>query len=612
MIQLIEINKQFAGQVLFEDLSFNLARGERVGLVGRNGSGKSTLFSIILGRLTPDAGEVSIPNNYKIGHLEQHISFTEKTVLEECCQVLTGDNKFDFYKAEKILSGLGFSDEDMHKDPLSFSGGYQIRINLCKSLLTEPDLLLLDEPTNYLDILSLRWLRQFLRSFPGEVILITHDRDFMNSVSTHTMGIYRKKLKKILGNTDKFYEQMVLQDEIYEKTRVNQEKKRAHLESFVDRFGAKASKATQAQSKMKQLAKMGTIDKLDAEAKMGLCFQYQDFSSKQLMSVDDVSFSYKEDSPVLFDDVTFSIGKNERIGIIGKNGKGKSTLLNVISGELKPNTGSLTQHNSLKIGHLGQTNVGRLDKRNTIIEEIQLANSDLSTTAIRNICGSLMFEGDMALKKIDVLSGGEKNRVLLGKIMANKTNLLLLDEPTNHLDMESIDILTEELQDYPGAVVVVTHSEELLRRVVNRLVIFHKDRAEYFYGGYDDFLEKIGWEEEQGLKQKSDSNKPKLSKKEMHAKRQAIIKERSKTCNPLKKELEKSENKIMELEETLETANHEMADAISNEQSSDIASLSEKIGKIQIDIQKAFEAIEPIEHKLVTLDEKFEKQLEDL
>lgn len=450
MIQLNEIDKQFAGQVLFENLSFNLAKGERVGLVGRNGSGKSTLFSIILGRLTPDAGEVSIPNNYKIGHLEQHISFSKQTVLEECCQVLSGDQKFDFYRAEKILSGLGFSDEDMQKDPMSFSGGYQIRINLCKSLLTEPDLLLLDEPTNYLDILSLRWLRQFLRAFPGEVILITHDRDFMNSVSTHTMGIYRKKLKKILGNTDKFYEQMILEDEIYEKTRINQEKKRAHLESFVERFGAKASKATQAQSKMKQLAKMSTLDKLDAEAKMGLCFQYNDFPSKQLMSVENVSFSYGEDKPILFNDVSFSIGKNERIGIIGKNGKGKSTFLNVISGELKPNTGSLTKHNSLKLGHLGQTNVGRLDKRNTIIEEIQLANSDLPTTAIRNICGSLMFEGDMALKKIDVLSGGEKNRVLLGKIMANKTNLLLLDEPTNHLDMESIEILTEELQDYAG------------------------------------------------------------------------------------------------------------------------------------------------------------------
>ena len=234
MIQLSNIQKQFAGQVLFKDLSFNLGSRERIGLVGRNGSGKSTLFAMILGKLSPDGGEVSIPKNYKIGNLEQHIEFTKKTVLDECIQVLSGDAQFDFYKAEKILFGLGFTENDLEQDPHSFSGGYQIRINLCKALLTEPTLLLLDEPTNYLDIISLRWLRQFLRSFAGEVILITHDRNFMNSVTTHTMGIYRKKLKKVKGSTDKFYEQMIIEDEIHEKTRQNQEKKRAHLESFVD------------------------------------------------------------------------------------------------------------------------------------------------------------------------------------------------------------------------------------------------------------------------------------------------------------------------------------------------------------------------------------------
>lgn len=610
MIQLSNIEKQFAGQVLFQDLSFSLAPRERIGLVGRNGSGKSTLFAMILGRLAPDAGEVSIPKNYKIGNLEQHIHFTKDTVLEECTQVLTGDAQFDFYKAEKILFGLGFTDADLEKSPGSFSGGYQIRINLCKALLTEPDLLLLDEPTNYLDIISLRWLRQFLRSFAGEVILITHDRDFMNSVTTHTMGIYRKKLKKIKGATAHFYEQMVLEDEIHEKTRLNQEKKRAHLESFVDRFGAKASKATQAQSKMKQLAKMDKIEKLDSESDMGLCFNHEEISSKQIMQVEDLSFRYGEDKPILFSDINFAIGKTERIGIIGKNGKGKSTLLNVIGGELTPLTGKVSSHSALSLGHLGQTNVSRLDNRNTIIEELQLANSKLGTTAVRNICGSLMFEGDMALKKISVLSGGEKNRVLLGKIMANKTNLLLLDEPTNHLDMESIEVLTQELESYPGAVVVVTHSEELLRRVVNRLIIFHRDKAEYFYGGYDDFLEKVGWEEEESNAPKV--VKPKFSKKELHAKRQVIIKERSKSCNPLKKNIEKYENLILKFEEELEEHNKAMAAAVNSQNNPEIAILSEKIGKTQIEIQKAFESMEESSDKLEKLESSFEEQLEEL
>ncbi|MEX1100109.1 MAG: ABC-F family ATP-binding cassette domain-containing protein, partial [Bacteriovoracaceae bacterium] len=511
MIQVTNLAKEFAGQVLFKDLSFNLDKGERVGLVGRNGSGKSTLFSLILGKIAPDGGEISIPKGYNIGQLEQHIRFSKNSVMEECCLALSEEHKYDFYKAEKILFGLGFEDADLEKDPKSFSGGYQIRINLCKALLSEPDLLLLDEPTNYLDILSLRWLRSFLRSFPGEIVLITHDRAFMDSVTTHTMGIYRKGLKKIKGGTAKFYEQMELEDEIYEKTRANQEKKKEHLESFVERFRAQASKASQAQSKLKQLNKMQSLDALEDEGNMGLRFRYQECPGKELMRGEKLGFGYDEE--LLFSDVSFGIGRKDRIGIIGKNGKGKSTLLNLLAGELSPVKGELSSHPSLAIGHLGQTNVARLNEENTIVQEVQEANLDLSQTAVRNICGSLMFEGELANKKIKILSGGEKNRTLLGKILANKTNLLLLDEPTNHLDMESIEILGQEIRDYPGAVVMVTHSESLLREVAERLIVFTNNGAQYFLGGYDEFLEKIGWEEEEKLGRSGNKTK-KLTKKE--------------------------------------------------------------------------------------------------
>ena len=327
MIQINNLTKQFSAKTLFQDLSFNLQKGERCGLVGRNGSGKSTLFSIILDQQLPDSGEVVIPKNYKIGHLEQHIHFTKDSVIEECCQVLAPEDQFDHYKAEKILTGLGFTDEDFHKSPHSFSGGYQIRINLCKSLLTEPNILLLDEPTNYLDIISLRWLRRFLIQFDGEVIIITHDRDFMDSVPTHTMGIHRKGLKKIKGDTGKFYEQVNLEEEIHEKTRLNQEKKKAHLEAFVDRFSAKASKATQAQSKKKQLDKMSILSKLNSEATMGLDFNYDECSGKQILSLENISFNYPN-KEILFNGINISINRNDKIGIIGKNGKGKSTLLN--------------------------------------------------------------------------------------------------------------------------------------------------------------------------------------------------------------------------------------------------------------------------------------------
>ena len=299
------------------------------------------------------------------------------SVLKECQKALPEERKYDLYLAEKFLSGLGFDEEDFDKDPKQFSGGFQIRINLCKALLSEPNLLLLDEPTNYLDILSLRWLARFLRTFPGEVMLITHDRFFMDEVCDHTMGIHRGKIRKLRGGTTKFYEKLKLDEEIYEKTRVNQEKKREHLESFVSRFGAKANKASQAQSKLKQLEKMESLEKLDAVSSMGLRFQYEEAPGKVVASLKDVSFGF--DDLALFQDVDLFIGKKDRVGIIGKNGKGKSTLLNIISEEFEPWKGEVIFHPKTKKAHFGQTNVLRLSGDCTVEEEIS-AGQPLSRT----------------------------------------------------------------------------------------------------------------------------------------------------------------------------------------------------------------------------------------
>ncbi len=499
MIQLSNISKHFGLQVLFEDLNLLIGKRERIGFVGRNGSGKSTLFKIILGEVTADSGDVIIPKGYKIGALDQHINFTKPTVLEECCEVLSEEEQYDWWKAEKILFGLGFSEEDLQKDPNSFSGGYQVRINLTKALVQNPNLLLLDEPTNYLDIVSLRWLRGFLKSFKGEVLLITHDKDFMDSISTHTIGLSRKRLNKYEGNTTKFYEQLAISDEIYEQTRLTQEKKKKELQGFVDRFGAKASKAAQAQSRAKQIEKMGTIEKLDSENNLGFTFHYKECPGKVIFEAEDLSFSYTgEEEDDLFKKLSLSIGRKDRVGIIGKNGKGKSTLLNVIAGELKPRVGKITSHPSLSMGHFGQTNIERLDQNSTIITEISDSNPALNTGQVRKICGTMMFTDELAKKTISVLSGGEKSRVMLGKILAKQSNLLLLDEPTNHLDMESIETLSREIIRFPGSVILVTHSELLLRSSVNKLIIFHQGRAEFFDGTYDEFLEKIGWEIEGG------------------------------------------------------------------------------------------------------------------
>jgi len=512
MIIANNIEKSFGPQSLFEGISFLINQGERVGLVGKNGTGKSTLFKMILGQESLDAGTLSIPKGYRIGTLEQIIRFTQPTVLKECIEALDPEKQWDHYKAEIILSGLGFSEKDFHKNPTTFSGGYQVRINLCKVLLANPNMLLLDEPTNYLDILSLRWLKEYLNKWPGEMLLITHDRDFMDKVTTHTLGLHRKQAKKVKGDTIKFYQQIIQEEEAYELTRKNLEIKRKEMQSLVDRFRAKASKASMAQSRLKMMEKMGTMEKLDTEKNLGFRFNHRACPGKIVMTINDLSFAYdgKPENNIL-SDLSFAIGRKDRIGIIGANGKGKSTLINCLAGELMPDSGSITKHPSVNLGHFGQTNIDRLEPQNRVLDEILSANPNLSLQAAHSICGAMMFEGDLSKKKVSVLSGGERSRVLLGKIISHPTNLLLLDEPSHHLDVESIEALIEELDGYDGALVIVTHSELILKTLAQNLVIFHKGRAEYFHGGYEDFLEKVGWEGEPTTERKG---KTKINKKE--------------------------------------------------------------------------------------------------
>ena len=608
MIQAKNLSKHFGAQELFSNVSFQLGPRERVGLVGRNGSGKSTLFKLILGELSADGGEISIPKGYRLGALEQHIHFTKPTVLEECIQVLNPED-FKEHEAEKILFGLGFTETDLARDPKSFSGGYQIRINLTKVLLQSPDLLLLDEPTNYLDIVSMRWLKSFLKNFPGEIMLITHDREFMDDVVTHTMGLHRQQLKKIKGDTAKFYEQILQDEEMYEKTRENLDKKRKEMEAFIERFKAKASKAAQAQSRVKALEKMSSMDKLADVDSLGFKFRFVECPGKQIAEVKHLSFHYEGKEENLFHNLSFPINREDRIGIIGKNGKGKSTLLNVIGGSLTPVTGKVNFHPSAQIGHFGQTNINRLNMENTIAEEIQQENNDLSISSVRNICGTMMFEGDLAKKKIKVLSGGERARVLLGKILAKPANLLLLDEPTNHLDMESIESLTEEIGNFPGAVVIVTHSEIMLKNLATKLVIFHNGNAEFFNGTYDDFLEKIGWESEE-TKPKVETKK--LSEKEIKQKRAELTIERAKQTKPIKEEIERLESEITKNEDLLKRINGELEKATIANDTAKLTDYAHAVGKLNHMIDELFEKLTNSNESLEFIQAKYDKELEAL
>jgi len=296
LIQVDGLSLAYSGEFLFDDASFSIQAGERCALVGRNGAGKSSLFRLLTGKETPDKGVITKRKNYIIGTLDQHIVFTRDTLIEEAALGLRPGEEEYLYKAETILFGLGFTEKDLDRNPQEFSGGYQLRLHLAKVLVGEPDCLLLDEPTNYLDIVSIRWFTDFLKQWPGEFVLISHDREFLDSVSTHTMGIHRQKMMKVKGSTINFYEQIMQKEEIHEKTRLNLEKKRDHLQGFIERFGAKASKATQAASKQKALDRIPVLENLKNLYQLDFQFNEANFYSEKMLDAANLSFSYKPDA----------------------------------------------------------------------------------------------------------------------------------------------------------------------------------------------------------------------------------------------------------------------------------------------------------------------------
>jgi len=579
VIKINQLSKAYFARELFTDVIFQINAGDRLGLVGRNGHGKTTLFKLILGQEEPDSGEITIPRNYRIGHLEQHLHFTQPTILEEAALGLPEEESHSIYKAEAILFGLGFSHADLEKAPHVFSGGFQLRINLAKLLLSDHNLLLLDEPTNYLDITSVRWVARYLANFKGELIVISHDRDFMDSVTTHTAVIHRQKIRKFEGGTAKAYDQIILEDEIHEKTRANEEKKRAHAAAFINRFRAQASKAKMVQSRIKMLEKLPKLDGLADIQSLDFKFRHAAFAAKTLLEMRNISFGYTPDN-VLFQDINLTINARDRFGVIGNNGKGKSTLLNLLSGGLNPLTGELKTHPDMKLGYFGQTNIQRLNPKFTIEQEIERTNPALTRTQVRNICGTMMFGGDLALKKVSVLSGGEKSRTLLAKILAHPSNLLLLDEPNNHLDMESIDGLIESLQDFPGALLIVTHNERILRALVTKLIVFHRGRMDVFDSGYDEFLEKIGWEDETEAK----GAKKKLTARNNYNEK----KEREKAERKEKARIAKIEAQILISENSLKKYNEQLVIEANRNNLAQLNELSKKISQVKQDIEDLY------------------------
>jgi ATP-binding cassette subfamily F protein 3 len=478
-------------------------------------------------------------------------------------------------------------------------------------------MLLLDEPNNYLDITSIRWLERYLVNWPGELMLVTHDRSFMDKVVTDTMAIHRRKIKKIEGDTSKLYDQIAMEEETYEKTRINDERKRKEIQEFIDKFHASAQLTGLVQSRKKTLAKMVKKEKLEKLKSLEFGFASKPFHGKYVMSVNDVSFAYEPDKP-LIRNFGISIGAKDRVFVIGKNGRGKTTLLKLLAGVLKPDRGEITSPLAVDPGYFEQTNVQSLSDDNTVLEEIGSAAPDIEPSRARYLSGLMMFEGNNALKKIRILSGGEKSRVLLGKLIATPLNFLLLDEPTNHLDMESSDALLAAIDNFDGAVIMVTHDEMFLDALAERLIVFQDDGISVFEGTYGRFLEKVGWREEDSRRrdkagERKEAESPeKPGKKERRKIRTDLLAERAAALKPL-------EQKMGELEQALEGTENEanrltqaIVEASRAKEGARIGEMSKTVHELRKMIDVYLEDLEPLLKEYEIKKAEFDKKIEEL
>ncbi|CAG9235610.1 ABC transporter ATP-binding protein YheS [Paraburkholderia sabiae] len=505
---------------LFEQTTFSLNPGEKAGLVGANGAGKSTLFSVLLGELHADGGDVSLPPSWQIAHVAQETPAVDKTALE---YTLDGDAALraieariasasaahdgaaegeahaafadaDGYtapaRAEALLLGLGFTLEQTRASVGSFSGGWRMRLNLAQALMCRSDLLLLDEPTNHLDLDAIVWLEDWLHRYPGTLIVISHDREFLDSVCNVTLHLENQQIKRYGGNYSQFEvlraQQLALQQSAYEKQRKTIE----HLQSFVDRFKAKATKARQAQSRMKALEKMELIAPAHIASPFTFEFRTPDSAPNPMMVMEDVRCGYHAadggEIPIV-ERVALSIQNGQRIGLLGANGQGKSTLIKTLAGTLQALGGHVRQGKGLQIGYFAQHQLETLRPDDSPLQHLARLAPDTREQELRDFLGSFNFSGDMATAAIAPFSGGEKARLALALIIWQKPNLLLLDEPTNHLDLETRHALTMALAQFEGTLILVSHDRHLLRATTDQFMLVAKHRLEPFDGDLDDY-----------------------------------------------------------------------------------------------------------------------------
>jgi ATP-binding cassette subfamily F protein 3 len=526
MITISNLSKSYAKKVLFNNLSLTINPGEKVGLIGPNGAGKTTLFSLILGETESDSGNIQVNKNIRIGYLPQESSFhSERTVLSELTegdktvmqlkkemQELEANNAagqdrygeilhnletlgyFELeHKAKKILMGLGFKERDFHRPINQLSGGWQMRTLLAKLLTFYYDILLLDEPTNYLDLNAALWLKDFLAQFDGTFIMISHDKDFLNDVTNYTLILENGGIFKVKGNYQ-HYEQIKAEKQLHlEKQFKEQEKKREQLERFVARFHAQPNKAAAVRAKRTVLEKMAkekiVLPPDSRESIRNFHFPPTTRSGYKVISLEQISKFYGE--TVVYKDFDFQIIQGEKAVLVGENGAGKSTLLKIMAGVIPIDSGSRILGHNVEIGYFSQTRMDVLNPENTVLREAySAAPGGMAESTIRTILGAFLFTGDDAQKRVKVLSGGEKSRLILAKYLINPPNFLLLDEPTTHLDVDAIEALIRALTEYAGTLVFISHDIHFVRTLANVVFEVKDGRVRKFSGNFDYYIDK--------------------------------------------------------------------------------------------------------------------------